>query len=303
MVNKYKIDQKILTLAKCAVIENGGESASFKSDDVEFTHWDLNNCRDGWPSKAWVASAIVEAENCNSAFSRFIKKLSRLIPRISLIAQAYIEYSTEPLLIYKIGSEVALFRYVKNVDPVGLMFMENEEEALNGLLSNKEIPENFYYYWNDAVNAVGYSAKLLLMFSAVEALSRNLERISGKKFYEIRGDILGKDLAEEIFGQNDGLRHRLSHGDYLDGRDNGKNYVETVHNKIISYFNDSVLHKKLISDDVRYPQRHFWGNKEGGEIFVKRKNNGINFDLRELLSDFDNKNEVYEQVAFDGNQY
>jgi len=295
MANQYKIDQKILTLAECAVMDNEDRPASFKVEDTEFIHLDFNYC-DGWTSHAWVASAIVEAENWNSAFSRFIEKLSRLIPRISLIAQAYIEYLTEPLLIHKVGSEVALFRYVKNIDPVGLMFMENEKGALIKLLSDKEIPENFYYYWNDAVNAVGYSAKLLLMFSAIEALSRNLEMSSGKKFYEIREDILGKDLAGEIFRQNDGLRHRLSHGHYFDGRDNGKNYIEIIHQKIIQYFNAKIIKESLICEDVKHPQRNFFGNKEGGYTFIKTKDDGSEFNLKDVLHDFDNNTGVkYER--------
>ena len=234
MTNKYKIEQKILTLAHCAVMEKKDDPASFEVDDTKFSHWDYNY-RDGWLTDAWLAVATIEAGNYHKAFAEFIKKLARLVPRISLISQSYIEYLSEPFIIHKIGSDTTFFRYTYDTGAVGLMFMEGERKALKILLDNKVIPEAFYYYWNDAVNATGYSAKLLLMFSAIEALVKK----NGQKDWNLISEMLGADLVKELFGtkeqSNTGLRHRLVHGEYFGNQDNGKNYLELVHNKVIKY--------------------------------------------------------------------
>ena len=37
------------------------------------------------------------------------------------------------------------------------MFVESHVTALDRLLADPSIPDEFYYYWNDVVNAVGYT--------------------------------------------------------------------------------------------------------------------------------------------------
>lgn len=298
-LNTYKIEHKILTLAHCAVMEKKNEPASFDVDGVKFSHWDFNY-RDGWLSDAWIATTTITAVNYVDAINELLKKLAKLIPRIALISQSYIEYISEPFLIHKINSDVIFFRYTTDVRGGGLMFMENEQKALTKLLGAKEIPESFYYYWNDAVNTTGYPAKLLLMFSAIEALVKKI----GNKDWTLINKILGEDLVKELFGTkeqpNTGLRHRLVHGEYFSDRDTGKNYLELVHNKVITYFNVSIISEPLIPEKIVHPQRHFFGNKEQGNFVLKRKDGSTAFNLKELLKDFNDngfrKPENYEFV-------
>jgi hypothetical protein len=299
MNNKYIIEHKISTLAHCAVMEKKEAPASFEIEGIKFSHWDFNY-RNGWLTDAWLVVATIESKNYHKAFAGFIRKLSRIIPRISLISQSYIEYLSEPFLIHKIGSDTAFFRYTEDVGAVGLMFMEGEQKALKVLLENKEIPEAFYYYWNDAVNATGYSAKLLLMFSAIEALTKK----NGRKNWNLINNILGEELVKELFGtkenSNIGLRHRLVHGEYFGSQDVGKNYLELVHNKIINYFNTKIFSENLIHENVTQPQRHFFGNKQECRTFVKIKDGGKLFSLKDLLQDFTDNGfrtpEKYEYV-------
>lgn len=72
----------------------------------------------------------------------------------------------------KNGADVGFFRQTKDVDPVGLMFTEKQFKALEMLCGNTDIREEFYYYWNDVMNASGYTPKLLLVFSAWKLLPR-----------------------------------------------------------------------------------------------------------------------------------
>lgn len=285
-MKKYKIEHKILTLAQCAVMEDGKKPATFKAEDVEFTHWEFNY-RDGWLTNAWIASSEIEADGFIGAINIFRNKLSRLVPRISLISQSYIEFVFEPFLVHEISKDVAYFRYIEDRESCGLMFMQNEEKALKILLENKKIPEEFYYYWNDAVNTIGYSAKLLLMFSAIEAL---VKKSKGKKDWILINNILGEVLTKELFeDNNNGLRHRLVHGEYFGDQDKGKNYLELIHKKVIGYFNREVFSEILIAEEVVEPQRHLWGNKGEAGLFVKRIDGGNLFSIKELLEDC-NKN-------------
>jgi hypothetical protein len=281
-MKKYKIEHKIFTLADCAVMEKETTPASFEIEGIQFSHWDFNY-RDGWlAADAWLSTAEVEAEGVFDAINNFRAKLSKLIPRISLISQSYITFVLEPFIAHDLSSDIVFFEYIEDVKGGGLMFMENEREALVLLLKRTEIPESFFSYWNDAVNASGYSAKLLLMFSAIEALAKK-ER---KKDWDLINSILGEDLAKELFEKENGLRHRLVHGEYFDGRDDSKNYLERIHQKVVRYFNTAIFSKSLISEDVVRPQRHPFGNKRSGQWFIKRKDGASSFSLKDMLDDF-----------------
>lgn len=282
-MNKYLIEHKILTIVYCEVMENKKEPASFEISEIKFSHWNFNN-EDGCIGDAWMATAMITAENYREAINKFLKRLSRIISRISLISQSYIEYILEPFLIHKAGCDVAYFKYIADVRGGGLTFAENERNVLVKLLSAEEIPEAFYYYWNDAVNAIGYSAKLLLMFSAIEAL---VKKKNGKKDWDLINEIFDEELAQKLFGRdNTGIRHRLVHGEYFKEEDNGKNYLEIIHNKVISYFNTKIIFEPLIAENIIHSQRHLWGNKKSGVFFLKYKDGSQNFNLKDLLKDF-----------------
>lgn len=282
--HQYKIQQKIMTLSNAAIMDDSGSPIGFSIDHVNFTHWEFSHER-GWTADAWLAESVIQASNLHEAYRTFAKKLSVIIPRASLITQGYISFQNEAFLIHRLGSDVAFFRYSNDINAVGLMFMEEERKALEILLNEMAIPDAFYYYWNDAVNTTGYPSKLLLMFSAIESLVKK----GGKKDWVLIEAILGKELTVDLFGTKEnpsaGLRHRLVHGEYFDGRDQGKNYLELVHNKIIAYFNEYIFHSKLLHENVTHPQRHFFGNKEGSKSFI-RSSSGT-FSLKEVLADFE----------------
>ncbi len=203
--------------------------------------------------------------------------------------------------------DFAFVRYVCEDEAVGLMFGEKEEKALVILLKNNEIPKAFYSYWNDAVNTIGYSSKLLLLCSALDALGKvGLSRGDKKykeKFYKKIEVVIGQELKEKLWGTkqdpNSGLRQRLVHGDYLVQDDVERNYVELVQEKIVKYFNESIFKETLLAEDVVEPQRHILGNKKAYQNFIKpSKNKPV--DLQEILSalneDGIEKLEEYEWV-------
>lgn len=282
---KYRIQQRIRTLSENAVGVAGGEP-SFIAEGITFTHWEFNH-RDGWIVDAWLAEYNVEAEDASHAQLDFNKRIYKVIPMVSLIGQAYIQYMVQPYLITKEGSEIGFFYYPFDVGAVGLMFQEDEKKALDLLLANNNIPEEFFLYWNDAVNTNGYSSKLLIMFSALEALIRKPD---GTKDYALRKTILGDDLKDKIFAQNTGLRHRLVHGEYFSDKDTD-NYMDIIHKKVTKYFNDEIFKEKLIKEDVTSPQRNFFDNDNLIKCWVKQKEEAWPLELKKAYEDAENNKE------------
>ena len=82
------------------------------------------------------------------------------------------------------------------------------------------------------------------------------------------------------------MRHRLTHGEYFGAEHNGKNYLELIHKKILAYFNKKIFSKPYLQEDVVHPQRHFFGNKQGGRYVIQRKDGIKTFSLKDLLEDF-----------------
>jgi hypothetical protein len=276
---KYKVQQRIRTLAENAV---GVEShyPSFVAEGITLSHWGFNH-RDGWQIDAWLAEFETEAENGAQAYYTFQKILFRIMPRIALIGQSYIQYLVQAYLITKEGSDVAYLYYPFDVGPTGLVFQEEERKALDLLLNDKNIPEEFFLYWNDAVNTEGYAGKLLIMFAALYALAK---KPNGQNDFTLIEAILGKELKEDIFTPRTGLRHRLSHGEYFSDQDT-KNYVEDVHKKVVTYFNDSIFKEKLIEENVVGPQRHFFKNDQLLRCWIKQTDDKWPFELEKVLED------------------
>lgn len=292
----YEIQHRIETLAKnVGSAQNLG--TPFHSMDISFSHWDFN-LRDGWKLNYWLTTGTVEAPDYKQAFQQFSSKLTKIVPRISLIAQCYIDSQSQPFLIRRSDATVAFFRFVGDRGATGLTFTEKQQKALTHLLGNHQIAEEFYYYWNDAVNSTGYSSKLLLMLSAIEALVKTRE---GKKDFARLEEILGEELKTALWGTKenhgkDALRHRLVHGEYFNLRDSENNYIDLVHNKVITYFNDVILGEKLISEQVVNPQRHPFGNKEETGFFITGKGS-MKLNLKDILSDIQ-KNNIYQMENY-----
>jgi hypothetical protein len=292
----YTIQQRIHTLSHNAVIEDG-RLASFSVSDIRFSHWD-EQLTGGWKEAYWIATFSTDAANFQEAYITFRKKMGRIVPRIAFVSQCYVESALQPLMILKDGSDIAFFKYAKEIKGVGLMFREPEVKALKNLLENNQIPEAFFLYWNDAVNTLGYSSKLLVMFSAIEALFKGTDK---KQFYKLVGKILGPELLKQLYGTKErpdiGLRQRLVHGEYLQPDDTNTNYVDSIHKAMIRHFNDEIFSATLLHVDVKNPQRHIFGNTEHANVFVRAKK-GTQLTLKEICSD-SSENDLYELQSFE----
>ncbi len=277
---KYRIEQRINTLAENYIGVTGGDAPQFTIDGVIFYQWEFSVAQ-GSTGNAWLAEATIEAESLGKAYSFFRQKIIRIIPIAAFVSQCYMNPSGQPFLIQKEGSDVAYFYDIYAEEGVGLHFDDGELQAVQELHDNKEIPAEFYYYWADATNTAGYSARLLLMCAAVERISGKKD---GKRDRDKTVEILGQELADLLFDGRNGLRHRLMHGDYLEPSDTDDDVTELIHQKVTEYFNKSVLTKELLNTDVVGPLRHPDNNLYAAGNFIKSKD-GQPLELKAVLDD------------------
>lgn len=281
----YLIQKRIHTLVEYGLYNDNGP-LPFTRDNIQFSSWQP----DAWRTRFWLAQSTLQADNFISAWKAFQARLTRIVVRTAFVGQAYHTDIGQPYLIKKADSELAYFRHSQDSQPVPLHFSEEELGSLDILLADTDIPHAFYLYWNDAVNAVGYTAKLVLMFAALEILfekasrsrrQRMTQRSPSKRqvkrrFYAAARKVFGADLKKQLYGtakdSRSGLRQRLVHGDYLSENDT-ENYVEIIHKTIVRHFNQCMLQQHPVHEAVVNPQRHLFGNLEGWQGYVRPETN------------------------------
>lgn len=252
-MNTYTIQHRLHTLSQ-PYINIGEGNPSFELNGFKFSQWDFN-WAEGHKTQYWLIESQIKSEDFRTAFEAFRININAVIPKISMLSQCYAEHLNEPYIIHKNDSDIAFFRYTKKSNGVPLAFDGDNFKALEKLQNRQDIHDEFYYYWNDMLNVTGYSAKLLLLCSALEALAKSSINQCGNK-YDFLASILGLELKDKIWEQKKGIRHRLMHGEYFSEiTDKGSDYLGQAYTKIIEYFNNKILVENLIRN-VTSPQRH-----------------------------------------------
>lgn len=271
-MNEYFLQQRIKTKASLDLFENGSPSPMVV-DGITFTNWDFS-IQDGPRGDSWIAEGKESAIDFHTAASSFRKKLSTIIPKIAFVSQCYMEYSQQSFLIQRINDNprnIFWILYASEREGTGLGFMEEEKKDFDRItLQNKE----FFWYMNDCYNTIGYTAKLLLLFSALECLAGKEIKTDdeGNQYSTYNKDVMKEILGNREYGfcfGTDGLRHKLSHGDYIASFPAEENHVEKIHKSILEYFNRKYL--ATLNLDVVHPQRHFFGNGSYIRTFLEPK--------------------------------
>jgi hypothetical protein len=298
-VPSYFIEKRIHTLIEYGLY-NEADLIPFTRNGIRFSSWE-HDTGEAWRSRFWMADSEIEAGTFPDAWKLFQVALTKVVSRISFVGQAYHTDIGQPYLIKRADSDIAFFRHTRDRGPVPLHFNEEELGALDILLSDVRIPDAFYLYWNDAVNAMGYAAKLVLMFAAIEILCEKASRTPAE-FYAAIETVFGPDLKQELYGTPEdrgrsGLRQRLVHGDYLSESDT-RDYVLVIHQTIVRHFNQGMLQSHPINEAVIGPQRHLFGNLEGWVGYIRAEGDAP-LKLKPVQAAFDadeNNPEGYEIV-------
>lgn len=303
----YRLEQRIHTLAENAIDTATIGVTGFSAEGVHFSPWQNEPNEGWWTHQYWLATAEIEADHYGQAWNIFWKRLARLVPRIVLVSQCYTEYLGQPLLIRRTNPDVAFVRWTKERGATGLMFMANELQAFNALLTNSQVPDEFFWYWTDATNATGYASKLLLMLSAVEALVKIRKgKRKGQKSFSKLERILGRKLKVALWGKpgnsTKALQHRLVHGEYFEPKDGQTDYFTILHQKVIKYFNRVIFHHEWIHESVVSPQRHPTENRDQASLVLQARGTA-NLSLIDVCLDLEKNGsdspENYEHVNDD----
>lgn len=270
----YTLEQRIHTLAQNVIDTATVGVTGFSADDVAFSPWHVDQHDGWWTNQYWLATAEIEASNYREAWGIFWMRLARLVPRIALVSQCYTEYLGQPLLIRRTNPNVAFVRWTHERGATGLMFMDDELKAFRLLLTNSQIPIEFFWYWNDATNSTGYASKLLLMLSAVEALVKIRKGTrKGQKSRAKLDRILGRKLRVALWGKpkdsRNALRNRLVHGEYFNPIDGQTDFFVLLHQKVIQYFNRVILQHQWLHESVVSPQRHPTENRDEASLVLQ----------------------------------
>lgn len=293
-MNEYFIEQKIKTLSDLAVGLNNEPNSKPEMiiDGYQFLHWEFNISQ-GWIGDAWIVKKVIEANNCVEAAGIFRGDLDKIVQKVGFVSQCYMDFYKEPFLIYKKNENkdnIFFYKHIQEVNGVGLHF-DNEELNNFHKLSNFRFPEAFRFL-QESRNTIGYIPKLMLLFSALEAMcdKKEIEKEDGSRYVTYDRDemkkILGCILFNKIFGP-DGIRHKLNHGEMVDSAF-GLNYVEEIYKHIICYFND--VCKLNIDTKVVSPQRHFYDNQEYLNCWLSPIDDKFEIDLKNCIENYSNKN-------------
>lgn len=286
---RHQLEQRIHTLAENVIDTATVGVTGYSAEGVQFSPWKIDPSDGYWTHHYWIAKGEIDANDFRNAWRLFWSKLARIVPRISLVSQCYAEYLTQPILILRKDFDTAFLQDTVDREGGRLMFMDQQHKALNLLLTDSQIPHEFFLYWNDATNSSGYASKLVLMFSAVEALVKiETGRHEGKNDFAKLERILGPELKKDLWGTKEentnALRHRLIHGEYFHLKDGQKNYLVLMHKRIIAYLNEVIFKEKLIAENVVNPQRHPHGNYGVLQSFI-RPVEGAKLALAQVIAD------------------
>jgi len=282
-MTKYLMQHRIRTKAKC--------EKPFEFEDIHFEHYSFN-IQEGWLTDYWLAKGEVEANSWHEAANIFREKLGSILPKIAFISQCALEFGLEPLLVlnpdYK--EKIVFICHTKDVDGTGLHFGENEIQALKAI-HKSDLAISFFEFMADSANASTLHTTLYMLFAALEGLTQiekivkcqncKFEReVNGVDSTILRG-ILGGKLYNQCWGA-DGLRHKMSHGDFPKVPPDLK---KEVYEKIVSYINQE--YNISINENVVHPQRGFTGKKNRGVNFYRYFGESKDLNLKECCEFLD----------------
>lgn len=276
-MNTYIIEQRISTLADLWLVkESGYITREMTIDDFMFNQWRVPQGTGMRSDKAWIAKKEIRSNTGNRALNRFRTELNDIVLRLGFVSQCYMDFYEEPFVLFRRTNNIDklfFYRHIESRKGVGLHFGNSELNTYRQII-DYEYSEAFKFL-QECRNTIGYVPKLLLLFSALEAMCGKVSKDDGTSEpystynKEVMKEILSNSLYNKLFGK-EGIRHKLDHGEMIESAF-GKNYVEEIYTKIVTYFNSK--YKTNIRTDIVHPMRHFYRNSYHMDLWLKPKHN------------------------------
>jgi hypothetical protein len=210
----------------------------FEARGITFSPWKID-----WVSGrhgGWLARMEVEGESPERAFESFSRPFQEMTDKIAFVGQCYTTTALQPFTISKPEDDRFFFRHTKKRGAVPLSFGDKCLASLRALDSYSQTGDVFRYL-HEAVNSVSFYTMLVMLVSALEAMSGVTDEKGQRKIDReyLAGQILGdKNLYDLLFKYGDGIRNQILHGGMVNDEMHGNTpYNQILFDKVIDYFN------------------------------------------------------------------
>lgn len=198
--------------------------SEFEYEWLNFEQWDFSVAE--WAlGDAWVVYNEVEANNFAEAINIHLRKLSQVLPRVFFCVPVWHSFGFhESLLISNDEFQTGFYFMRKEREWTWLVITD---EILKILESKnfQNIPDKFFLYYSEFINANTTLSWLSLWMSALEIIrpESNIDRIK----------LFGEELYFKLYWTKpEWIRHKIHHWKYPQEWDNSEKDFEEMHRAI-----------------------------------------------------------------------
>lgn len=217
ILSKYTHDEDEKDIKKRFKSEFEYEWLHFQQWDFSVAEWALGD--------AWLVKTEITANNFSDAVNSYFKKLGNVLPRVFFCVPVWHSFGFhESLLISNDEFQTGFYFMRKEREGTWLVITD---EVLKILESKnfQNIPDKFFLYYSEFINANTALSWLSLWMSALEIIrpESNLDR----------KELFREELFYKIYWTKpEWIRHKIHHGKYPEEWDNPENDFEEMHQAI-----------------------------------------------------------------------
>jgi len=287
-MNKYKIQQKIITAAK--IVDEFLEYEGFIFEPF--------NKQERWKSDGLLVTKEIIADDGKQALVKYDETLIPIVDVLAVISQCSMSIVLTSMMLYRLESP-ADCTFVASRRPRKTVGMPLQKKSMDDVKKLESLDnEAALLYLREANNASTILGRLSMLLSATEALAGSEQKknecpkcnktlICPKCGQESPShpstnkiklkEICGQELSEKLYERDEegrwAIRHKLAHGRKAE-RDEVYAVVNELHVKLIEHVK-RVCNLSSIDAILKYP-RTLNASKEEGRYYVHVKNNHYN---------------------------
>ena len=198
--------------------------SEFNFEWLYFEQWDFSVAE--WAlGDAWLLKAEILADNIPNAINLYFKKLSIILSKVFFCVPVWHSFGFHESLLVSYDEFQTGFYFMRKENEWTWLVITDE---VLQILENKNfynIPDKFFIYYSEFINANTALSWLSLWMSALETIRPESN--------EVRKKLFGEDLYFKIYGTKpEWIRHKIHHGKYPEEWDNPENDFEQMHEAI-----------------------------------------------------------------------
>lgn len=232
-MKKYSIQSRVRTwieiLSKYTHNEDEKDinkrfKSEFEYEWLHFQQWDFSVAE--WAlGDAWLLKTEIIAKDFSDAINIYFRKLGNILPRIFFSVPVWHSFGFhESLLISNDEFQTGFYFMRKEREWTWLVITDETLEIFESK-NFQNIPDKFFLYYSEFINANTSLSWLSLWMSALEII-RPKSNVDRKKLF-------GGELYFKIYWTKpEWIRHKIHHGKYPEDWDNPEKDFEDMHEVI-----------------------------------------------------------------------